>query len=76
MLDKKGKTVRVSVTDTQLVTAMHSKQFDGKSHRDFITWLFEGRGYVVTNFSELKFFYFPKFFVVEGDLNRSLLSAK
>ncbi len=73
--DKKGKTVRIAVTTEQFTNAIHSDKFDGKSHRDFIEWLFNGRGYAVTSFIELKYFYFPKFFVVEGDLNKSIISA-
>jgi hypothetical protein len=69
-------TVKITVTTKQLVDAMHSDKFDGKSHREFVKYLFEGRGYYVTRFDELKFFYFPTFMIIEGDSNKSIISFK
>lgn len=70
----KVKPIHIYISNQQLADAIDSDKF--KDHREFITKLFFMRKWRVKEgkFQELKFFYYPKYMVVEGIPNVSIES--
>lgn len=54
-----GKYRKVVFTDMQMLQAQQSQKFQGKTHRDFVAWLFEHQHKMtVLNFEFLSYRYF------------------
>jgi hypothetical protein len=56
----RGKIRKVVFTDLQMIQAQQNPKFNGKSHRDFVAWLFEHQHKMrVINFDFLTYKYHP-----------------
>jgi hypothetical protein len=66
------KVVKVRFTTNEMLDAQDAPYMD--THRDFIQMLFGKKGYVVVDWSKIKFFWGKDFCVVEGTANEGLLS--
>lgn len=51
-VDRKGDLVTLQFKFTDIMAAEKSQKFEG--HREFVAWMFKRRGYIVTNFPELR----------------------
>ena len=67
---KRNNQVLVKITIVELSQAMD--KFD--SHRDVVLLKFQKAGFAVINFNELRYYYQPKYVVVEGIKGQSVLS--
>lgn len=67
-----SKVVQIVLSNKQFVEACYSDEF--KDHRDLIQHLFFGRGWVVINFMELRYFYRRDYVKIEGVVGEALIS--
>ena len=68
----RNNQVLVNITTAEFVHARDVLELD--SHRDLVLLKFQEAGFAVINFTELRYYYQPKYVIVEGNKGQSVLS--